>query len=138
MPSRRTVLELIEQGCDHDEVARRLGISPGLSHLLATGVPADGGDSVTGERRERPGYQGSGSQRLVGPRAHNLSKKPEVLAWVRERVGADEQMRSAGPPQRAGGLVGVSTREWLRSWPVYQQLTGVVRPQRERVKRGTP
>ena len=96
MPSKRTVLDLIEQGCDHDEVARRLGISPGLSHLIATGIPADGGDSVTGERRERTGFVGAGSQSLVHPRTHNPTTRPEVLAWVRARVEADEQMRSAG------------------------------------------
>lgn len=100
MPSRRTVLELIEQGCDYDEVSHRLGISPGLAHLIATGIPADGGDSVTGERRERPGFAGAGSQHLVHPRAHNPTARPEVLAWVRERVRADEQMRSASRESR--------------------------------------
>lgn len=100
MTGKRTVLALLDQGCDYDEVSRRSGIPPGLAHLIATGIPADGGDSVTGGRRGRTGFAGAGSQRLVHPRAHNPTTRPEVLAWVRERVRADEQLRSAGRDTR--------------------------------------
>ncbi|GAA1338650.1 hypothetical protein [Saccharothrix algeriensis] len=95
MPSKRTVLELIDRGCDYDEVSRRLGIPPGLAHLIATGIPADNSDAVTGERQRRPGYAGAGSQRLVLDRVDNPTERPDVLAWVRGRAHADEQMRSA-------------------------------------------
>jgi len=93
--SKPTVLDLLDQGLDYHEISRRTGVSAGTAYLIATGMPADGGDSYTQEMRERPGAFQSRSQLLVHTAEHNPTKKPEVLAWVKGRVAADAQMRSA-------------------------------------------
>ena len=49
VPTRQQVRALLDQGLDYREVARRLGISPGLAYLIATGLPADGGDAPAPE-----------------------------------------------------------------------------------------
>lgn len=95
MVSRRTVLGLLDQGLDYPEISRRTGVSAGTAYLIATGMPADGGDSYTQEMRERPGAFQSRSQLLVHPAEQNPTTKPEILAWVTDRVAADAQMRTA-------------------------------------------
>ena len=96
MVSKQTVLGLLEQGLDYHQVAARTGVSAGTAYLIATGMPADGGDSYTQEMRERPGAFRSRSQLLVHAPEENQTTKPEVLAWVQERVAADVQQRAAG------------------------------------------
>jgi hypothetical protein len=96
VPGKKTVLALLDDGLDYSEIGRRLGISAGLVHLLGTGKPADGGDTVTAAERTRTPFAGGGSQQLGQPTAHNPTEKPEITAWVRKRASADEQMRKAG------------------------------------------
>ena len=96
MVSKRTVLSLLEQGLDYHQIAARTGVSAGTAYLIATGMPADGGDSYTQEMRERPGAFQSRSQVLVHPAEENQTTKPEVLAWVQERLAADVRQRAAG------------------------------------------
>ncbi len=96
MVSKATVLGLVDQGLDYHEISRRTGISAGAAYLIATGMPADGGDSYTQEMRERPGAFRSRSQVLVHPAERNPTTNPEVLAWVKERAATDAQMRRAG------------------------------------------
>jgi hypothetical protein len=77
MATRPQVRDLIASGDSFEEAARKLGIAPGQAYLLATGKPADGSD---GE---------SSRQELVFARAHNPTRKPHVLAWVRERAARE-------------------------------------------------
>lgn len=95
LPGRKQVLRLLAQGCDYDEAGHRLGIPPGQAYLIATGVPADGGDTVTSAQRDRPGMLRSSSQRLVNPNHSNPTAREDVHAWIRWRVRADPQMRDA-------------------------------------------
>jgi hypothetical protein len=95
VPTRQQVLELLAEGCDYPEVGRRLGVPPGQAYLIATGGPADGGDTATDARRERPGMLPSHSQRLVNPREVNPTARKDVRDWIRWRVQTDPPMREA-------------------------------------------
>ncbi|WP_329100427.1 hypothetical protein OG792_18250 [Micromonospora sp. NBC_01699] len=92
MPSKQQVLRLVDLGHGYPEIGRLLGIPAGQAYLVATGIPADGGDTVTGRQRERPGMLPSHSQRLVNPREVNPSHSERVHEWVRTRA---RQERSA-------------------------------------------
>jgi hypothetical protein len=74
VPTRAEVLELIAAGDGYEQAAAKLGIPPGQAYLLATGKAADGSDGR------------SSRQELLHPPAHNPTRKPHVLAWVRERA----------------------------------------------------
>jgi hypothetical protein len=89
------VLTALGGGLDYEDAAERLGVPPGQAYLIATGIPADGGDTVTAERRRRPGMLPSRSQRLVNPREVNPTHRDDVLDWIRSRLLADEPMRAA-------------------------------------------
>ena len=119
MPTRRQVRELLDQGLDHAAAGRRLGIPPGLVHLIATGVPADGSDTITESDRLRTGALRA-SQVLVQPPAVNPLSSEAVRAWIGARIAGDDQLRQAGsrrpvePPalDHAGGdVLGVLARE---------------------------
>jgi hypothetical protein len=92
MPSKQQVLRLVDLGHGYPEIGRLLDIPAGQAYLVATGIPADGGDTVTGRQRERPGMLPSHSQRLVNPREVNPSHSDRVHEWVRARA---RQERSA-------------------------------------------
>ncbi|WP_422768788.1 hypothetical protein ACN28C_18485 [Plantactinospora sp. WMMC1484] len=98
MPDKGQVLRLLEQGHDYPEIARRLGIPAGQAYLIATGVPADNGDGVTREQRDRPGILPSRTQRLVNDREVNPTSSPLVHEWVRRRAAEDRQMQQAAHP----------------------------------------
>jgi hypothetical protein len=72
MPTRAEVLELLEKGATYATVGQAFGIAPGKAYMIATGRPADGDPE--------------GDQTLVNPRAKNPTRKPEIVAWVRERA----------------------------------------------------
>jgi hypothetical protein len=95
MPSKEQVLGLLAGGCDYAEVGRRLEVPPGQAHLIATGIAADGGDTVTRAQRDRPGLLESRAQRLVNPRESNPNARAEVREWIRWRVSTDLPMREA-------------------------------------------
>ncbi len=86
-------MRLLAEGCDYDEAGHRLRIPLGQAYLIATGVPADGGDTVTCAQRDRPGMLRSSSQRLVNPNHSNPTAREDVHAWIRWRVQTDPQMR---------------------------------------------
>lgn len=95
MPTREQVRRLLDGGLDYEAAGQRLGIPPGQAYLIATGVPADGGDTVTeGEAGRRPGFLRS-SQHLANPPHENPTARESVRAWLKARVAADEQMRAA-------------------------------------------
>ncbi|HVM65354.1 MAG TPA: hemerythrin domain-containing protein [Acidimicrobiales bacterium] len=94
MTTRAQVLQLIEQGASYPEAGTRLGIPPGQAYLVATGIPADGGDSVAPEEGARRGVLAGSTQGLSNPPHENPTRKPEVLAWARRLAGSDPQMRA--------------------------------------------
>ena len=67
-------------------------ISPGRAHLIATGHPADGSQSVGQASR----------QDLVNPPSHNPRSSAEVREWIRRRALGDAQCRR--PNERLAGL----------------------------------
>jgi hypothetical protein len=93
VPTREQVRELLDSGLDYQAAGQRLGIPPGQAYLIATGVPADGSDTVTGEEASRPGFLSS--QHLAHPAHENPDTKDQVAAWLKARVAADEPMRIA-------------------------------------------
>lgn len=92
--TREQVLALVDQGLDYPEIARRLGVPAGQAYLIATGMPADGGDTYTDAERQRTGVLPT-AQHLLGARAENPTTKPSVLEWTKARVGRDVQMQAA-------------------------------------------
>ena len=94
MPTREQVRRLLDDGLDYQAVGQKLGIPPGQAYLIATGVPADGSDTVTAEEAGRPGFRPA-SQHLTNPPHENPTAKESVAAWLKARVASDEQMRTA-------------------------------------------
>ncbi len=104
MATREQVRRLLDGGLDYQAAGRELGIPPGQAYMIATGVPADGSDTVTDEEARRPGFLPS-SQHLANPPHENLTTRDSVAAWLKARAGSDEQMqaalrgRTAEPPE---------------------------------------
>ncbi len=94
MPTREQVRRLLDAGLDYQAAGQKLGIPPGQAYLIATGVPADGSDTITEEEANRPGFLPS-SQHLTNPPHENPTAKESVAAWLKARVASDEQMRTA-------------------------------------------
>lgn len=94
MPTREQVLRLLDGGLDYEAAGQRLGIPSGQAYLIATGVPADGSDTITREEARRPGFLPS-SQHLPNPPHENPTARDSVREWLRARTAADEQMRAA-------------------------------------------
>jgi hypothetical protein len=84
-PLRDRIRALLSAGGDYERAGRELGIPPGLAHLVATGLPADGSSA----RNSEP------TQQLVNPPAHNPTATEEVHRWIRQRATADGQMQAA-------------------------------------------
>ncbi|MHB2022510.1 MAG: hemerythrin domain-containing protein [Mycobacteriales bacterium] len=117
MATREQVLALMERGISYEEAAAQLGLDPGLAYLIATGLPADGGDAPSYQERERPGVPPQSTQVLANPpqalrpnknptQGAPASKNYQVLDWIKQRVEADGQMQSAATSREvktAGG-----------------------------------
>ena len=91
MVTRAQVLEKLKRGGGYEAVGRELGVPAGKAYLIATGIPADGSDSLAPEDLEREGLLLGGSQALLGVPHHNPTRpeeKAEVMAWVRRRAHA--------------------------------------------------
>jgi hypothetical protein len=97
VPTQQQVLAAVGDGCDYDQAEEQLGIPPGQAYLIATGMPADGGDTFPPEKARRPGVIGGSTQQLVyrGLDAANPTQKPEVHEWIRHRAAMDEPMVAA-------------------------------------------
>ncbi|MDG4785888.1 hypothetical protein O7626_08100 [Micromonospora sp. WMMD1102] len=89
MASKEMVLHLVGQGRGYQEIGAELGIPAGQAYLVGTGLPADGGGTVTRAQRQRPGVLPSRSQALVNPREANPTSSSRVHDWMRERAHAD-------------------------------------------------
>lgn len=98
MPTRTQVLQSIGAGCDYESAAPRLRIPAGQAYLIATGMPADGGDTFPpSPELSRPGVIKGSTQHLVylHQEAANPTQKGEVHDWVRRRAASDPQMTAA-------------------------------------------
>ncbi|PJE97849.1 hypothetical protein CUT44_09050 [Streptomyces carminius] len=95
MPTREQVLRLLESGLDYGAAAERLGVSPGQAYLIATGLPADGGDSVTVSQARRPGVSRDSTQEMSHARSAAPNARETVHRWLRQRARSDGQMRRA-------------------------------------------
>lgn len=134
MVTRREVLDIVEAGGSYDDAARRLGVHPGLAYMIATGLPADGGDALATEDRKRPGYIATSTQHLANSApVHNPTHHDEVQHWISGLVHADPQMQRAGarhspapPPLGETGddidVVAVVGRDHNHIHEVVQQL----------------
>jgi hemerythrin-like domain-containing protein len=102
MPTRDEVLALLRRGSSYEEAARRLGIHPGQAYMIATGLPADGGDVLSPEELSgREGLLPSGSQHLVNPPTEVPTRDETVDAWLKARAQADVPMREAASRRTA-------------------------------------
>jgi hypothetical protein len=91
---------LVAQGHDYPAIGQRLGVPAGQAYLIATGMPADGGDTYTEAEWQRPGVLPS-AQHLLGADAKNPTTKDAVLNWIKSRVAADPQMQAAAQQRDA-------------------------------------
>jgi Hemerythrin HHE cation binding domain len=99
--TREQVRKLLGDGLDYRAVGRKLDIPAGQAYLIATGVPADGSDTIPDqEARRRSGFLPS-SQDLANPRHENPTSRESVRAWLAARVAADQQMRAAARQRTA-------------------------------------
>jgi hypothetical protein len=87
--TRAQVLELLKAGHSYETAARELKIPPGQAYMIATGLPADGGDAPSPEDLAGKPLLAGGSQQLVNPPAFNPTRKPHVLDWVRARAARE-------------------------------------------------
>jgi hypothetical protein len=89
MATRAQVIELLDGGHSYETAARELHIPAGQAYMIATGLPADGGDVPPPEELDaKPTLSGS-SQHLVNPPAFNPTRKQEVLDWVAHRAASE-------------------------------------------------
>lgn len=97
VPTKRAIVQLLEDGAGYVEIAERLGIPLGRAYLIATGLPADGSDSLAPEDgKSRRGVLTSGAQELVNPPLGRTSEPGAALNFLRQRVASDAAMQQAG------------------------------------------
>jgi hypothetical protein len=94
MVTREEVLHRLRSGTGYTEIGQQLGIAAGQAYLIATGLPADGSDSLSEADRRREGFIAGGAQALLGV-PHHTADHPEVTEWVRRRAQNDAQMQAA-------------------------------------------
>ena len=95
MATREQVRRLLDGGLDYQAAAQELRIPAGQAYMIATGVPADGSDSIPDQEMARRDDLLPASQHLANPPHHNPTAKEQVRAWIKARVAADGQMRAA-------------------------------------------
>jgi hypothetical protein len=97
VPTKQQVLAIVGESLDYERAARQLAIPSGQAYLVATGRPADGGDTFPPDKLRRPGVAEGSTQHLVyqGIAAANPTQRPEVHGWIRDRAGRDGQMIEA-------------------------------------------
>jgi hypothetical protein len=93
MASKAAVLHLVDLGRSYQEIGAALGIPPGQAYLIGTGIPADGGGTVTRAQRTRPGILPSRTQCLVNPREAPPPPAEPVRDWMRTRARGDRLTR---------------------------------------------
>jgi hemerythrin-like domain-containing protein len=95
MPTRESILTLVRSGLSYPQIGEQLGVTPGLAYLIATGLPADGGDAPGPETDKRPGALSTSTQHLSNPKSIVPQRDEETDAWIRGRALADPALRAA-------------------------------------------
>jgi hypothetical protein len=97
VPTRQQALSAYRESEDYRAVGRALGIPAGQAYLVATGLPADGGDAFPPGEANRPGVLPGSTQHLVYEpvTVGNPTGKPETAEWVKQRAAADTPMQAA-------------------------------------------
>jgi hypothetical protein len=93
MPTKEQIRRLLDEGLGYEEAARRLSIPAGQAYMIATGMPADGGDAPPADAAGRGLLPAS--QHLANPPHENPTTSELVRDWIGARVAADPQMRAA-------------------------------------------
>jgi hypothetical protein len=102
MVARHQVLQLVEAGMTYEQAAAKLHIDAGLAYMIATGLPADGSDSLTSGDRDRLGFLAVSTQPLANPeKADRPTGRPSVREWIKQRAHADAQMLAAAAARDA-------------------------------------
>ncbi|MEU7384047.1 MULTISPECIES: hemerythrin domain-containing protein [unclassified Streptomyces] len=133
MPSRSQVQRLLADGLDYEEAGHRLGVPAGQAFLIATGLPADGGDTLTTAEQHRAGMPQESTRHLADPPAENTTGNDGTRRWLRRRAVTDRWMRQAAEQwsarpkgERAPGdvheLTAVLTRDHDRVTGLLKQL----------------
>lgn len=86
MATREQVQRLLDAGYSYEVAARALRIPAGQAFMIATGLPADGSEAPTPEELAGKPPVPASTQQLLNPPAHNPTRKPHLLEWVRERA----------------------------------------------------
>lgn len=103
MPTREQVQHAYQELGDYQAVGHALGVPAGQAYLVATGLPADGGDTLAPEEQGRPGMLPGSTQHLVYAPVppENPAAKPEVHEWIKQQAAMDAPMQSAARAQDA-------------------------------------
>jgi hypothetical protein len=136
MPTRDQALHAYREHGDYEAAAAELGISPGQAYLIATGLPADGGDGPAPDEGDRPGTLAESTQHLAyaSQAAVNPTTRPHVLDWLKNRTAADGPMQAAArarnadpgqPDQRDTDITSVLTRQHDRVTALLQQVKAI-------------
>lgn len=78
MPTREQVRELLGGGLGYETAAHQLGIPAGEAYMIATGVPADGSDTIPDQEMARRDDLLPSSQHLANPPHENPTSKKSV------------------------------------------------------------
>ena len=90
MPTQQQVLAAAGDERDYRRAGDWLGIPPGQAYLIATGLPADGGDVFPLELTGSGVIAGSTQHLVYGNLAVvNPTRQPDVDEWIRKRARAD-------------------------------------------------
>lgn len=95
MVTKEEVLSRLRQEGSYEQVAAALKIPPGQVYLVATGLPADGSDSLSPEQLHRRGIILASPQKLSNPPVASPASDHEAMTFLRRRVESDTALKDA-------------------------------------------
>lgn len=97
MPTREQALSAYREREDYRAAGRTLGVPAGQAYLVATGLPADGGDTFPPGEPDRPGVLPGSTQHLACESVTlvNPTVQPGIRDWVKQRAAMDTPMQAA-------------------------------------------
>lgn len=101
MVTREELFDKIAAGVSYEVAARELDIPPGQAYLVATGLPADGSDSLAPDERDRPSISRGSTQAIVNPPTVRPGSTATALSFLKARAAADAGMRDAARRRNA-------------------------------------
>jgi hypothetical protein len=94
VPSYDEVMLRLRAGESVEELGHELGVSPALVFMIATGLPADGSDTL-GPDELANDLVPTTTQHLVGTPLAHPTHKDATREWARRRAAADAPMQMA-------------------------------------------